>query len=331
MKKILVTGGAGFIGSAVAERLLEQGNTVSAVDSFSDYYSQDLKRSRAEKLKNTYGLDVIQVELSDEKAVKKLFQAQKPDLVIHLAAQPGVRLPLSENYKYVRDNLVGFSNVATQACLAGTNSVLYASSSSVYGNSLSQDLTEDLLDIHPISFYGATKLCNETLARSLSNSSDTKFRGLRFFTVYGPWGRPDMAYFRIIEAAINKRRFQLFGDGTKTRDFTYISDVVSSVLNLGNELIARNCKFSDVVNVGGGNPISMNKLIETIELKMNTKLILERGPDAIGDVSRTNACTKYLNSLIQVDRFVEVDEGIKDTIEWALSAGNINRLPDWTL
>ena len=327
--KILVTGAAGFIGSAVAERLTQQGNAVTAVDSFSDYYSQDLKRNRAERLSKLSGLNVLETDLSEELSVVKLFEKSKPDLVIHLAAQPGVRLPISENHRYVKDNLVAFSNIASQSCIANVDSFLYASSSSVYGNNNSTSLSENINGIKPISFYGATKLANEILANSLALSSATKFRGLRFFTVYGPWGRPDMAYLKIINAALNKKSFELFGDGSKTRDFTYVDDVVSSVVNLGSELLSRKSGFSDVVNIGGGQPISMNNLIDTIQKELNMEIEVKRGQDASGDVFATNANTEYLKSLIPSKNFVNIHEGIKEVVKWAVTCNDQNQFENW--
>jgi UDP-glucuronate 4-epimerase len=199
----------------------------------------------------------------------------------------------------------------------------------VYGNSDSANLSESLLGIHPISFYGATKLTNEILAKSLAFSSNTKFRGLRFFTVYGPWGRPDMAYLKLIDAAINKKSFELFGDGTKTRDFTYIDDVVSSVMQLSNQLATKSAKFSDVVNVGGGRPVSMIKLVETVENELKLGITLSRGPDVAGDVSNTNANTEYLKSLVAIQNFVEIQVGIKHTVDWAVRMNDSGNLKNW--
>ena len=329
MTRILVTGAAGFIGSAVAEKLIQQGNTVYALDSYSNYYSQNLKKARAERLKDIYGLKVRNVDLSDKKQVAKFLENHITDVVIHLAAQPGVRLPTSENHKYVRDNLVGFANIANQSCIAEVKAFLYASSSSVYGNSDSEELSENMLGIKPISFYGATKLSNEVMANSLAFTSNTKFRGLRFFTVYGPWGRPDMAYLKIIDAAINKKSFQLFGDGSKARDFTYVTDVVESVIKLGDELLGRSPGMSDIVNIGGGHPVSMNTLIKTIENTLQTSITVTQGQNVLGDVTRTNANTDYLKSLIEFGEFVGVQEGIERTIEWAQEMEQRGNLRNW--
>lgn len=327
--KVLVTGAAGFIGSAIVEKLSQQDLSICAVDSFSDYYSRDLKAKRAANLKENYGQEVRTVELSDKTQVENLFKTINPEIVIHLAGQAGVRLPVAENYKYVRDNLVGFSNVATQSCLTSVSSFLYASSSSVYGNSPVSELSEGLENLRPISFYGGTKLANEILAHSLSISFETKFRGLRFFTVYGPWGRPDMAYLKLINSGLNNKPFNLFGDGTKKRDFTFVDDVVSSVIELAHESMRRESKFSDVVNIGGGRPVSINELIEIVEYCLRVKIKVNQEGNAIGDVANTMSDTSYLKSLISTREFVKLEDGIARTVEWALQMNRENAYQKW--
>jgi UDP-glucuronate 4-epimerase len=327
--KVLITGAAGFVGSATTEYFHLKGHQVFALDSFSNYYSVVLKKMRAKNLKEKFDINVETIDLSDKDSVVKLLRFFSPNVVVHLAAQPGVRLPLEENDKYVKDNLLGFSNLALESTVHGVESFLYASSSSVYGNHPSPILTEKLHDLHPISFYGATKLANEILAGALSEVSTTKFRGLRFFTVYGPWGRPDMAYFKLINAGLNKKAFTLFGDGTKQRDFTYIDDVIHSIYELTNEINQKNSNFSDVVNVGGGKPVSMNKLISTIERELKTTINVDKLPNAQGDVNSTYASNEYLETLIGVRKFINVETGIHQTVRWALEADPENRLAKW--
>ena len=327
--KVLITGAAGFVGAAVTEHFATKGHDVHAIDSFSDYYSVDLKRFRARNLKEKFDLEIDEVDLSIKDSVKAIFRDFSPNSVIHLAAQPGVRLPLSENHRYVKDNLLGFSNVALESTLHGADSFIYASSSSVYGDHSSTILTENLKDLHPISFYGATKLTNEILANALSATTSTKFRGLRFFTVYGPWGRPDMAYFKLISAGLNTNTFTLYGDGSKKRDFTYIDDAIDSVYELTKEIMQRNGKLSDIVNVGGGSPVSMDTLISTIEDELQIKINVEKHPNAEGDVNSTFASKQYLEELIGPRKFVGLEKGIHETVKWATTFHEKNKLATW--
>lgn len=327
--KVLITGAAGFIGAATSEYFATNGHDVYAVDSFSDYYSVDLKNLRARNLKEKFNLEIKALDLSIHGEVKAAFKEFSPNVVIHLAAQPGVRLPISASHLYVRDNLVGFSNIALESIERGVDSFVYASSSSVYGNHASTILSENLGDVRPISFYGATKLSNEILATALSATSTTKFRGMRFFTVYGPWGRPDMAYLKLINSGLNNKTFTLFGDGSKKRDFTYIKDVVNCIYDLTAELMQKSGKYSDIVNIGGGNPVSMDSLISTIENELQTKIKIAKSSDAMGDVITTYASNEYLENLIGFRKFIEINDGIKETINWSRQYSSENQLDKW--
>jgi UDP-glucuronate 4-epimerase len=328
--KILVTGAAGFIGSNLVKTLSQEGHQLKAIDSFTDYYSVELKKFRAQELLDQNGIEVANLELSDILQVNELFKANNFDAVVHLAAQPGVRLQINENFKYVRDNLVGFSNLAIESSLMGVKNFLYASSSSVYGNTNEQTFSENQLNLQPISFYGATKLSNEKMAYALSKSSATRFRGLRFFTVYGPGGRPDMAYFRLINSALNSADFKLYGNGDKKRDFTYIDDVVMCVSKLTAELDSRPEGFADVVNVGGGKPASMSQLIELVAKNCGTAPNVLEEENYFGDVNSTNASVEYLNSLINHGKFINLETGVKNTVDWALKLEDISSLARWT-
>ena len=218
--QILVTGAAGFIGSATAEALANSGIDVVAVDSFSPYYSIDLKEKRKEVLLTSNRIEFLEIDLSNPDSVSRLFEKRDFGSVIHLAAQAGVRLPLADWGNYTRDNLQGFSNVLTVASSRGVKNFIYASSSSIYGNSSEKQFNESIVPA-PVSFYGATKRSNEVLAFATSAVTGIKTRGLRFFTIYGPWGRPDMVYFRMVASALSKNPFDFYGDGTIERDFTY--------------------------------------------------------------------------------------------------------------
>ena len=262
---ILVTGAAGFIGSATAASFAELGFDVVAVDNFSPYYSIDLKRLRIETLLKNPKIKFVECDLSNRYEVVDLFKSYGFESVIHLAAQAGVRLQISDWDKYVRDNLLGFSNILNMSAEASVHNFIYASSSSVYGNSNESYFREKELEPNPVSFYGVTKRTNEILASSVSRLTGLKTRGLRFFTVYGPWGRPDMVYFRMVTSAITKVPFDFYGDGKIERDFTYVSDVVDLTTKLLYELETREIGFADTVNIGGGKPKSINDILEIIQ------------------------------------------------------------------
>ena len=315
--RILVTGAAGFIGSALCEKLVMSNHEVTAVDNFSDYYDVSLKNLRVKELLSPLNLEVLNLDICDQAAVEKVFTSSKPEVVIHLAAQAGVRLGVSESRKYVESNLVGFSNILISTIEHKIPKFLYASSSSVYGDKAAIPYHEFELNLHPNSFYGSTKLANELLAPTLVKNSATIARGLRFFTVYGPWGRPDMAYFRMIANVIAGTDFNFFGDGSIERDFTFISDAVSSVINLTIELDGRKPGFSDVVNLGGGRPLSMNYLLETVGSLTGKTVEFQRLETNKNDAKKTMSDSTYIQELIGSKPNIKLEDGISKTIEWA--------------
>ena len=315
--RILVTGAAGFIGSALCEKLVMSNHEVTAVDNFSDYYDVSLKNLRVKELLSPLNLEVLNLDICDQAMVEKVFTLSKPEVVIHLAAQAGVRLGVSESRKYVESNLVGFSNILISTIEHKIPKFLYASSSSVYGDKAAIPYHEFELNLHPNSFYGSTKLANELLAPTLVKNSATIARGLRFFTVYGPWGRPDMAYFRMIANVIAGTDFNFFGDGSIERDFTFISDAVSSVINLTIELDGRKPGFSDVVNLGGGRPLSMNYLLETVGSLTGKTVEFQRLETNKNDAKKTMSDSTYIQELIGSKPNIKLEDGISKTIEWA--------------
>ena len=315
--RILVTGAAGFIGSAICEQLVLSDHNVTAVDNFSDYYDVSLKHLRVKELLNPVNLEVLNLDICDQVKVEKIIASSRPEIVIHLAAQAGVRLGVSDSRKYVDSNLVGFSNVLISAIENKIPKFLYASSSSVYGDKADIPYRESELNLHPNSFYGSTKLANELLVPTLVKNSETTARGLRFFTVYGPWGRPDMAYFRMIANVIAGAEFKFFGDGSIERDFTFISDAVRSVINLTLELERRKPGFSDVVNLGGGRPLSMNYLMEVVGSLTGKKVSFERFETNLNDARKTMSDASYIQNLIGSKPSTKLEDGISTTIEWA--------------
>jgi UDP-glucuronate 4-epimerase len=325
--KILVTGAAGFIGSHVASRMASEGHQVLCVDNFSPYYDPMLKKLRVSELISN--LEISNLDISEPEQIRNLIREFNPESVIHLAAQAGVRMPKTQFYNYVRDNLLGFSNVALAAAESGVTSFLYASSSSVYGDETAIPYVESERSLKPKSFYGATKLSNEVLAQTISVQFGMRMRGLRFFTVYGPWGRPDMAYFRLIGNAAVNSPFKLFGDGSIRRDFTFIEDTVDSTLDLHRNLLEKSSGFCDVVNVGGGSPRSMNDLIGVISKISNREIKLENHLPDSADVAITSANSKYLESLIGSKRFLSLEEGIERTWSWSTRDDITKYLKPW--
>ena len=328
--RILVTGAAGFIGSSVAALLSQQGHSVLGIDNFSSYYSIKLKIARKEALLDPNNLNLQSIDLSDVNEVRSLFSKESFDVVVHLAAQPGVRIPLNNWDWYKRDNLDAFSNVILSSAQHEVPSFIYASSSSVYGNGHNGAPLHELhTKAHPISFYGATKLSNEILAEACSKQTGIKTRGLRFFTVYGPWGRPDMVYFRMVTSALVNEPFQFFGHGTVSRDFTFIDDVTSSVSDLMFELTNRDKGTSDIVNVGGGMPISINECLEIIEGILGFKVPFIRVKADDRDVDSTNADFAYLKSLIGNFPKTTAKNGFERFINWATLQTIQSNLSSW--
>jgi len=327
--KYLVTGAAGFIGSHLCHKLTTEGNEVIAIDNFSDYYDVNLKKLRVEKLLTPLRLKVLSLDISDKNAIDQLIASSKPEVVINLAAQAGVRLPTDQIHKYVNSNLVGFSNVLQSTVSNKIPYFLYASSSSVYGEQAAIPYSESEQKLHPNSFYGATKLANELLTPTLIKNSSTIARGLRFFTVYGPWGRPDMAYFRMIANVVSGSEFNFFGDGSVERDFTYIDDAVNSVIGLSKELEKKKPGYYDVVNLGGGRPLSMNYLLENINKISKAEVKFNRQSSNSSDARKTISDSKYIQSLIGSKPETKLEDGINKTYQWALQSEISAQLNNW--
>jgi UDP-glucuronate 4-epimerase len=327
--RILITGAAGFLGASLTCKLLELNHTVFIIDNLSEYYAPDLKIARLNNLIGTFNINLKLIDITNNFEVDRLIKKKEPDVVINLAAQAGVRLPVSETNKYVESNLVGFSNILRSVIENRVPFFLYASSSSVYGNEAALPYTESEQNLHPASFYGATKLANELLTPTLIQNSQTVARGLRFFTVYGPWGRPDMAYFRMIANIVSGSEFNLFGDGSVERDFTYIEDAVSSVVALVDELKTRKPGYSDVVNLGGGRPLSMNYLLQTVGEISKKEVMFNRQNSNVNDAVKTMSDSTYIQSLIGSKPSTKLEDGIEKTIRWAMREDIAPNLNNW--
>jgi len=327
--KILVTGAAGFVGSHVLKKLKEVELDVCGIDNFSSYYSVEYKDLRLEYLGLTRGSDVISCDISDFKQVSEMISGIRPDYIVHLAAQAGVRLSLKDSSSYISANVDGFQNITRSSIENKVKGIIYASSSSVYGDSTPTPYKEASISLRPKSLYGVTKLSNELFAEIQSKSSNLRFRGLRYFTVYGPWGRPDMAYFRIASAALGQGKFTLFGDGTIKRDFTYIDDVVESTIALFRDLTKQDEKFNDIVNIGGSRPLKMNYLIDLISKRGSHQIDLAKGEESKLDSRITMADNSYLKSILGELKFTDLEEGIENLMKWASQENIKPSLTNW--
>ena len=327
---VVVTGGLGFIGAHVASALADSGEEVIIIDSLTDYYSVDLKLKRKNHLLGKVSSkNFVNFDLVDRLSLSKLLEEVKPRTLIHLAAQAGVRLPIASTHRYVDSNLTGFSNVLQCVVEQGVPNFLYASSSSVYGDSKQVPYREDAVGLSPISFYGATKLSNEILAKALTTGSNTRSRGMRFFTVYGPWGRPDMAYFRLGASVLTDYIFHRYGDGSVRRDFTYVEDTVKGILLLKDQLKNEIPGFSDIVNLGGGNPHSLNDLISELEQISGKRIQIANETKAMGDVLQTVADSSYLQQLTGFAPSITLNEGVSKFYKWASEKENRDSLKNW--
>jgi UDP-glucuronate 4-epimerase len=328
--RVLLTGASGFIGAHIFRSLASDlSNVVVGLDSYSNYYSPHLKRMRFEALCEEHRARVINADISNQEKTNSVFEEFRPQVVVHLAAQAGVRLSPNHFDEYSRSNLFGFVNVMNAAVKCEVESVVYASSSSVYGDNASLPLTEEEGNLSPTSLYGSTKLSNEIIAATFSRRYGIRTRGLRFFTVYGPWGRPDMAYFRILSALQNRDTFYLSGDGSVKRDFTYIDDVVTLTRDLTSELKLRTSGFHDVVNLGHGSPHSMMELIETLENLSGEKLKVSKLSVEPSDVKTTHASSTYRESLIGKVPATSLVDGLIRFVQWGRDETIRPLLQEW--
>ena len=327
--RVLVTGAAGFIGSHLLHRLQRMGVSVHGIDNFSSYYSTEYKKLRLKSLKLEISKDLTVCDISNYSELQRVVSSFKPSFIIHLAAQAGVRLNLKESDAYILANIQGFQNVIRASVEYHLDGVLYASSSSVYGDTSPTPYREKSVTLRPKSIYGATKLSNELFAEIYAKTCALRLRGLRLFTVYGPWGRPDMAYFRIAAAALGQEQFTLFGDGSIKRDFTYIDDVVNSIVALFQDLTNREEQFNDFVNIGGGRPLEMNYLIDLISRMGDLPLVIKKSDESKLDSRVTMADNTYLQSIIGMLEFTGLEQGVENLMNWAREEKIKRNLSGW--
>jgi UDP-glucuronate 4-epimerase len=308
--KVLLTGAAGFIGMHCARRLLERGDEVVAVDNLSPYYSVELKRARLRELSHR-AFRFHQLDIADGDALRALFVAERPDAVLHLAAQAGVRYSLDHPESYIQSNLVGFANVLEASRAVMPRHLVYASSSSVYGKNTKLPWSEtDRVD-HPISLYAATKKSNELSAHAYSHLFGLKSTGLRFFTVYGPWGRPDMSAFLFARAIIDGKPIQVFNHGDMQRDFTYVDDIVEGTLRV----LDKPAPYA-IYNIGNHTPVQLLDYIATIERLLGKKATLDMQPMQPGDVKATYADTSALAAAVGFAPSTPLETGLQRFTQW---------------
>lgn len=329
MDSILVTGAAGFIGFHVARRLLADGRAVVALDNLNSYYDPNLKKARLAELARYPNFHFEQRDLADRHAIAELFAAHRFDFIIHLAGQAGVRHSLLDPHAYVDSNLTGFLNILEGCRHRGCKHLIYASSSSVYGANTRMPLrTSDNTD-HPLSLYGATKKANELMAHSYASLFGLPTTGLRFFTVYGPWGRPDMAMWLFTAAIMDGTPLKLFNSGQMRRDFTYIDDVAEAVTRLLTRPPAPDPAWSGhapdpatshapwrLYNVGNSRPVEVNELVRLIERAVGRPAIAEFLPMQPGDVAETCADSADLERAVGFRPNTSIEDGTRLFVDW---------------
>ena len=329
---ILVTGAAGFIGFHTSNKLLARGDTVVGLDNLNDYYDVNLKKARLALLEAQPGFSFAKVDLQDREAVTAVF-AQRPfDAVINLAAQAGVRYSLENPHAYVDSNIVGFTNILECCRHHDTGHLVYASSSSVYGiNSSMPFSVHDNVD-HPISLYAASKKANELMAHTYSHLFGLPTTGLRFFTVYGPWGRPDMALFLFTKAIMAGEPIQVFNHGQMQRDFTYVDDIVEGVVRVMDQPAAANPEWDSadpdpgtssapyrLYNIGNNSPVMLLDYIAAVENALGKKAEMEMLPMQPGDVAATCADIDALEQAVGYRPNTKIEEGVNNFIAWYLN------------
>lgn len=327
--KVLVTGAAGFIGSHVAGRLLDRGDEVIGLDSINDYYDVRLKHARLARLTGRNGFRFFQQDLADRAGMDAFFAAQQPQRVIHLAAQAGVRYSLQNPHAYVESNLAGFINILEGCRHHRVEHLVYASSSSVYGANTGMPFSIHQNVDHPLSLYAASKKANELMAHTYSHLYRLPTTGLRFFTVYGPWGRPDMALFLFTKAILAGQPIDVFNEGRMRRDFTYVDDIVEGVIRVCDRVATPNPEWSGdrpdpgtsaapyrLYNIGNNNPVELMRLITVLEQELGVTAAKRFLPMQPGDVPATYADIDDLARDVGFRPATPIEEGVRRFVAW---------------
>ena len=327
--KVLITGVAGFIGFHLSQHLLKENFDIVGIDNINDYYDLNLKTDRL-KILNNNNLYFKKIDIAEKTKIDEIFNTEKPSVVIHLAAQAGVRYSINNPYEYITSNIVGFQNIIENCRKYEVNHLIYASSSSVYGLNEKIPFTENDITDNPANLYGATKKSNELVAFSYSNLYSLPTTGLRFFTVYGPWGRPDMAYFKFTKNIIERNPINVHGSGNMYRDFTFIDDVVAAISKLitippstKNKKMSKSIP-SQIYNIGNNNPEHLEKFIKIIEDHTKLKAIKNYLPMQLGEIHKTCANITKLKTLIDFDQNTSIEKGLPIFIDWFKSYYKLN-------
>jgi len=326
---VLITGGAGFIGSSLAHRLLDRGDTVTAIDNLNDYYEVSLKEARLQRLMQRDGFEFIKMDLVDEANMKSLFADNQFDAVMNLAAQAGVRYSIDNPGAYVSSNLVGFGYLLECCRHHQIKHLVFASSSSVYGANTKLPFSEDDPVDHPVSLYAASKKANELMAHTYAHLYGVPCTGLRFFTVYGPWGRPDMAFFKFTRMMLAGESIPVFNHGKLSRDFTYIDDIVEGVIRVIDRPASPDASYDSdlptpaassapfrIYNIGNGSRVKLMDYIETLEDCLGIKANYEMLPMQDGDVHATNADISRLKAEFGFEPSTDVRTGLQAFVDW---------------
>ena len=310
--QILITGGAGFIGSTLADKLLKENNQIIVLDNFNDYYNPQIKEDNVKNNLNNTNYKLYRGDICDKELVSKIFEENKIDKVVHIAARAGVRPSLEDPLAYVQTNIYGTTVILEQMQKHNCKKLVFASSSSVYGNCTADKFSEDLKVTEPISPYAATKSSCEQIIYTFSKLYDINAICLRFFTVFGPRQRPDLAIRKFIELIEKDEPIPVYGDGTTMRDYTFIEDIVEGICSA----LEYDKTPYEIINLGGGSPVTLNQMIETIETEMGKKAVINRLPMQAGDVNKTVSDISKAQKLLGYNPKTTFREGIRKFLDW---------------
>ena len=327
--KLIVTGSAGFIGSSLCTKLLERGDKVVGIDNHNDYYDPKIKEARVEKLIKQSNYQHCRIDLSDQKSLENVFKDHRPQQVVNLAAQAGVRYSMEHPLAYINSNIVGFAHILENCRHYKVEHLVYASTSSVYGANTKMPFSENDSANHPLSVYAASKKSNELMAHSYSHLYQLPTTGLRFFTVYGPWGRPDMALFKFTKAILENKAIEVFNHGKHTRDFTYIDDIVEGIIKTIDNPAIYNSNWNSnqpdpatskepwcIYNIGNSKPVQLMEYIDALEKALGKKAKINFLPLQPGDVPDTYANTNILKEKFNYKPSTSIIDGVSQFVKW---------------